>query len=93
MFWDKNLVEFSSKRPERFQPATDGSRCRILKSNIRKSSGRPEKRQEGKFEGTRGARATMRTQHTESTEQDSFVFIEIRKPVESDLNSLLICYG
>lgn len=35
----------------------------------------------------------MRTQHTESTEQDSFVFIEIRKPVESDLNSLLICYG
>ena len=38
----------SSKRPEKLQPATDGSRCRISLPNIRWSSGSPaEEREEG----------------------------------------------
>ena len=41
VFWNWSLAESSSKKPQVLHPATDGSRCRIPKSNIRQSLGGP----------------------------------------------------
>lgn len=54
VWWDWSLEDSSSKRPDILHPATDGSRCRVPQSNIRRSSGVPWRR--GRTGGTRGIR-------------------------------------
>lgn len=45
VFWGLVLTASSSKRPERFNPATDGSRSRVPQPDIRQSPGVLRKRE------------------------------------------------
>lgn len=70
MLIDNYLAQFSS---ERFNPATDGNRCRVSKPNITWTLGNPMKDGEEGFRGAREAKDT-RIKPTESKNFDSYGF-------------------
>lgn len=73
VFWNGNLAEFSSKRPEKLPPATDRSRCKVPQTN----TGQSCRGGLGRIGGTRGVRAPP----TESIDQDSWELTEISQSV------------
>lgn len=73
VFWNGNLAEFLSKRPEKLSPATDRSRCKVPQPNTGQSCGGGL----GRIGGTRG----VRTRPTESIDQDWWELTEISKSV------------